>query len=586
MFIHSGRKYLLLAALLCFTQNGAAAGTGVDLLWGEKIPMRDGIKLNATVYKPKDQKEPLPVIFTLTPYISDSYHDRAFYFSQNGYVFVLVDARGRGSSEGEFTPFMQEAEDGHDIVEWLAKQEWSNGKTAMWGGSYAGYDQWATAKELPPHLTTIVPAASAYPGTDFPMWKNIPYPYDMQWLTLTSGKTLNGALFAESAFWVQKYRERYLENRPFKELDQIIGNLSTKFQTWVAHPMIDEYWDAMNPTAEQLANIDIPILTITGHYDGDQPGAMKYYKRHMRHASRQARNKHYLIAGPWDHPGTRTPQAEFAGWKFGEASVLDLNALHKEWYDWTMKNGKKPAFLKKRVAYFVAGANEWKYADTLEDISNDTLVLYLDSDGRADSVFHSGMLKISEPNGNETDSYVYDPLDLRPAELETEFNPNYIVDQRKALHLDGDGLIYHSEAFDQATEVSGYIKFTAWMAMDVPDTDFMVNVYEVLPDGTSLFIAQDMLRARYRESLREAKPVTPGEITRYEFDGFYFISRKLAKGSRLRLMLTAPNSIYWQKNYNSGGVVAEESADDARPATIRLYHTPDYPSRLELPLVN
>jgi uncharacterized protein len=130
---------------------------GVELIWAFKIPMRDGVRLNGTVFKPSGQKEPLPVIFTLTPYISDSYQNRASYFSQHGYVFVLVDVRGRGNSEGVFDPFAQEPNDGHDVVEFLAKQPWCNGKVTMWGGSYAGYDQWATLKELPPHLATVSP---------------------------------------------------------------------------------------------------------------------------------------------------------------------------------------------------------------------------------------------------------------------------------------------------------------------------------------------------------------------------------------------------------------------------------------------
>ncbi len=104
----------------------------VDLLWAVKIPMRDGVHLNATVYRPHDQKDPLPVIFELTPYISDSYHARAYYFAQHGYVFAIVDVRGRGNSEGKFSPFFQEPQDGHDIVEWLARPPWSNGKVTMW----------------------------------------------------------------------------------------------------------------------------------------------------------------------------------------------------------------------------------------------------------------------------------------------------------------------------------------------------------------------------------------------------------------------------------------------------------------------
>jgi predicted acyl esterase len=94
----------------------------VDLVWAVKIPMRDGVRLNATVYRPHGQKEALPIIFELAPYISDSYHSRAYYFAQHGYVFAIVDVRGRGNSEGEFEPFLQEPHDGHDIVEWLARQ--------------------------------------------------------------------------------------------------------------------------------------------------------------------------------------------------------------------------------------------------------------------------------------------------------------------------------------------------------------------------------------------------------------------------------------------------------------------------------
>jgi hypothetical protein len=151
----------------------------VDLTWGVQISTRDGVKLNATVYKPKDMKEPLPVIFTLTPFISDTYHPYGMYFAQNGYVFALVDVRGRGNSEGQFVPMENEARDGYDIVEWLAEQPWSNGKVAMWGGSYAGFDQWTTLKENPPHLKTIVPGAAGYCGVDFPFVKNIFGPYVM-----------------------------------------------------------------------------------------------------------------------------------------------------------------------------------------------------------------------------------------------------------------------------------------------------------------------------------------------------------------------------------------------------------------------
>ena len=577
---------LFVFLLLALTTVSLAEETqDVDLQWGVRIPMRDGVELAATLYRPAQQKEPLPVVFTLTPYIGDTYHPRAMYFARHGYVFALVDVRGRGSSGGTFDPMAQEARDGYDAVEWLARQSWSDGKVAMWGGSYAGYDQWATAKERPPHLATIVPAAAAHPGVDFPYTNNVFYPYDIQWLTYTGSRTPNLNLFGESSYWMQKFRELYLAHRPFRELDSIVGNPSPIFQRWIAHPAYDDHWKAMVPTQAQFAAIDLPILTITGHYDGDQPGALSFYRDHMRSASEAARGRHYLIIGPWDHAGTRTPKREVGGLTFGEASVLDLNALHTEWYDWTMKSGTKPKFLEKRVAYYVVGpgAENWKYADSLEEIGAERRTLYLK--GPAGDAFHSGSLGDAKPAGPvEPDRYVYDPLDVRPAELEREDVEKPITDQRYALNLFGNGLVYHSEPFAEATEVSGQVKLTLWMALDVPDTDFKADLYEILPDGSSVALTSDLMRARYRESREKETLVPPGKALRYEFTSFSWFSRRVSKGSRLRLVISCPNSIYTQKNYNSGGVVADETAKDARTAHVVVYHDAEHPSALEIPI--
>jgi putative CocE/NonD family hydrolase len=575
---------LLLVCSLSAQVTDTSLSASIDLLWGVKIPMRDGIQLNATVYKPKGAG-PLPVILTLTPYIADTYHDDALYFAQNGYVFVMVDVRGRGNSQGIFTPFLQEAKDGYDIVAWLARQSWSNGSIAMNGASYDGYDQWATAKEFPPNLKTIVPTAAAMPSVDIPFWKNIWYPYDVQWITITSGTTLNKKLFAESAFWIQKFRELYLEHRAFKELDTIVGNPSAVFHEWIAHPYPDPYWDAFNPNADQFARINMPILTITGYYDGDQPGALEYYRQHMKFGSREARDRHYLIIGPWDHAGTYSPIKEVGGLVFGDSSVLTMNKFHKEWYDWVLKSGQKPEFLKNRVAYYVVGKDEWKYADSLEAIGTDKRLFYLDSDGgRTNDAFHSGYLTEARATKCTLDSFAYNPLDTQPAELDKEEIENYLTDGRYALNLFGNGLVYHTEPFAESTEVSGYTKLVLWISMDVPDADFQATLYEIMPDGRSISLASDLLRARFRESLREEKLVKPGEILKYEFGGFYWFSRCVAEGSRLRLVIACPNSIYLQKNYNSGKNVVEETGKDARTAHIKVYHDAEHPSYLELPI--
>jgi uncharacterized protein len=594
MFLVTSRGFSVVAPLLiilmmdagavCAQNKPAAEDPAVDLQWAVKIPMRDGVKLNATVFTAHGQKGPQPVIFTFTPYIGDSYTDRAVYFAKHGYVYALVDVRGRGNSGGEFWPFENEGHDGYDVVEWLAKQPYCNGKVTMWGGSYAGFDQWTVLKEFPPHLATIVPAAAAHPGVDFPFQYNIFGPYDVQWLTFTSGVTSNGSLFGNSSFWTAKAREIYMSHAAYQGYDKLVGNPLAVFQKWVAHPTPDSYYDAMVPSPEQYKRISMPILTITGHYDGDQPGAFTYYKRHMQYGTAEARANHYLIVGPWDHAGTRTPKVEVGGLKFGAASVLDLNKLHTEWYDWAMKGGAKPEFLKKRVAYYLVGADEWKYADSLESIANATKTFYLGSSGAAGDVFHSGTLTEGKP-GTAADSWTYDPLDTRPGASEPEDDPNYLTSQRAALNLFGEGVVYHTEQFAEAIEVTGFAKLTLWLKMDVPDTDLEADLFEILPDGGSVTLTSATMRARYRDSLREAKPVPAGATEKYVFDNFTFFSRRIGKGSRLRLLVSSINSTGTEKNYNSGGVVAAESGKDAKTAHITLVHDAEHHSALELPIV-
>lgn len=566
------------------------------LSWGVKIPMRDKVELNATLYLPKSVNRAsarTPTIFTLTPYISDNYHARAAYFASHGYVFALVDVRGRGNSGGEFEPFANEARDGHDIVEWLARQPFCDGKVAMWGGSYAGYDQWATAKELPPHLATIVPAAAAHPGLDFPFTNNVGIPYDIQWFTHTSGRTGQQNLFADSKFWRTKFLEAYKQYVPFRNLDTVVGYSSANFQRVVAHPMVDGYYDAMVPTADQFNKITIPILTITGQYDGDEVGALAYYRDHLAAASADTKAKHFLVIGPWDHAGTRTPTDEVAGVKFGSAAVIDLNDLHRQWYDWTMKSGSKPDFLKKRVAYYLlaagnAGANgQWQYADDFEKLTANHHPLYLDASGSGgNGAFHSGLLS-EKPAGTGADEYIYDPLDThRGEEVDNVDNEKTAgIDQRRALSIGKDGLVYHSEPVTQETALIGCPKLTLWVSPDVPDSDIAAEVDEILPDGTSIGLWNDVRRLRYRESVRQETLVRPGETVRCDFNPGLFIARRMAKGSRLRLVVSAPNSIYFEKNYNSGGVVANETAKDARTAHVQIVHDGQHASVLDVPVV-
>jgi predicted acyl esterase len=410
----------------------------------------------------------------------------------------------------------------------------------MWGGSYAGHAQWNTARKFPPHLKCIVPAAAPFIGHDFPLRGNIPFSYAVRWLTAVSGRTFQAAVFADAVFWHRAFCRWFEQGLAFRLLDRVVGSPARIFQQWLDHPCEqDEYWQRYNPTPEEYSRLDLPVLTITGIYDGDQLGALRHYR------AQGERGRSYLIIGPWDHAGTRDPRAEFAGVKIGPAGVLDLRELHYQWYAWTLLDGVRPAFLQKRVAYYVMVAEEWRYSDTLESITARRMTLDL-----------------------APGSYTYDPRDLRLARLESEIDPEDRSDLRLLNAPEACQLVYHTEPLSEALDVCGFFSLVAWLSIDRPDTDFRACIYDIAPDGSGVLLTSDCLRARYREGHEQL--VETREPLCYRFEQFPFVARRILPGHRLRLVFGPLNSIHYQKNYNSGGVVSEESMADARAVTVRL----------------
>lgn len=576
-------KFFLSAVFLLATF--LVKSQGVEILLSNKIKLRDGILLNATVYKPKNQKEALPVLFALTPYNADRLHARAKYFSEENYVFVIVDARGRGNSEGVFDPFMQEANDGYDIVEFLAKQNYCNGKVAMWGASYCGFNQWAVAKELPPHLKTIVPVASSKAGVDFPGLFNISDPFLIQWLAATNEKSFNLNLFGDEEYWMNLFSDRYMKDLPFASLDSMTGNRNEIFQKWLSHPFKDSYLKSMAPTELQYSKINIPILSITGCYDSDQHGTLSYYKEFMQYASNEAKKNFYLIIGPWNHSGTVNPSNEIGGLEFGDSSLIDMNDLHRQWYNFILRDSLKPLFLNNNVAYFITNKNEWKYVNQLSDIGKEKQSYYLNA-----FKGNSGLLQSNSPTNKKPLEYTYNPLDksngiiqMTPSEEEEELD-NSLCDTSLSHILNGKGIFYETLPFANETEVSGFFELKAYIETDVKDVDVKVDIYEITLDGSGVFLTSSTVRARYRESQEQEKLLIPGEINLFNFNKFTFISREIEKGSRLRLVISSPNAIMTQKNYCSGGVVAKEAAKDAKTAHVKIYNDSKHPSVLLMPV--
>lgn len=556
----------------------------VQITWDQKIAMRDGVRLSAIIYRDPDQSRPVPAIVALSPYIADHNTRQGLYFARHGYVFVAVDLRGRGNSEGTFVPGRVEARDGYDTIEWVARQPWCNGQVATWGGSWLGFTQWSIAKEFPPHLQAMAPTASVHPGVDYPQPHGIFMSYTLRWLSYVNGRAPNDGLFDRDDLWRNTEWQQITGGRAFQDLEDIIGIKNTVFRTWLAHPQEDAYWQAITPRPEHYAKLRIPILTITGHHDADQLGALTYYERHMASGTKEATARHWLVIGPWDHGGTRRPKAEVGGVNFGPGGVMSMEDLHKAWYDHVLKGGPVPEFLKDRVVCFIAGRNTWVHASDLRQIEGAAMRLDLDATGAAPGeVTRSGRLVAQPPPAPAAVTLISDPLYLPPRdELEVD-NPQYLRDQRAAYTVLPGQIVWHSAPLAAETVLAGRPRLQLQLATDQPDADLYATLYEILPSGESIWLADTSLRLRYRNGGAAPAAMVPGKPERVAFPAFSFFARAIGKGSRLRLVVDAGPQFGWQRNTHTGGDLASEPLSRARTARITVMTGPDSGSSLSLP---
>lgn len=548
-----------------------------------RIPLPGGVELGAVLFRPADNAPPGPVVFTLSPYTADTYFARGVDFAEHSLTFIAVDTRGRGNSGGAFDPFRQELADGPTIVEWIAAQPFCNGKVAMAGGSYCGTTQWATASGHPPALTTIVPTASAHAGVDFPARNGIGYQYLLQWLAFVNGHALQSTWFADLGFWRALWRRRFEAGVSFRSLADELGGKWSQIAEWIDRIEAHDFANYM-PSDAQMARIAMPILTITGSYDDDQPGALTYYSRHMALAPADATARHFLLIGPWDHAGTRTPQANVGGLNLGAASVIDMDALHREWFAWVMDGGERPALLKDRVTYYVMGADCWRHCARLEDATAAMANYWLGSTGRAHDIFTSGWLVPDGAPEGPPESYRYDPRDTTIAAIEMEVDQEDPAEARMVFARNGTQLVYHTAPFAEPVEIAGQFVLEAWLGIDTPDTDFVARIYEVDAEGHAILLTSDMLRARHRNGITRPSLVTDTAPQLYTFAQFFWIAREIPAGHRLRLTIGPNHSIHTQRNFGGGGTVSDETIADARTVTVTLHHDAQHPSRLRVPL--
>lgn len=559
--------------------------TGLKIHTNIAIPIASGDHLSATLFLP-DSAQPSPCILALTPYGADAQHERGKRFATHGFAYAAVDVRGRGNSGGLFEPQTNEPLDGPDVVGWLSIQPFCNGKVGMCGASYLGYTQWATIAGLPDALATIVPTAAPCPGIDSPMRSNIVAPERLQWAALVSGRTVQAKLFEDEDYWSNVLRDWFVSGACFRDLDTFAGQSCKILQRILDHPHLDAHWRSKWPTSAQYARIDRPVLTITGAYDDDQPGALAHYRAHV--AARGQDERHYLIIGPWNHAGTVTPKQAYGGLEVGPASVIDMPALHLEWFNWAMCDGRKPPFLQDKIMYYVIGAEQWQSAPDLPSVTESTRALYLNSGGEG-RPGTTGTLAATFANGRP-DRYRYDPRVVDGPEIEAEHRTpkGTIVGNELVEALAERQLVYDTVPFEDEVVIAGFFKLEASIGIDCPDTDLYATIYEVDREGLHTRLSTDAIRARFRQSLERPALVSDESPQPYIFDRFTFVARVCRAGHRIRLVISPTGRLvdtqFCQKNFNAGGVVADETAAVGRPVTVQLHHDHENPSVLHLPI--
>ncbi len=559
-----------------------------DISWDVKVKMSDGVSLSTDIYLPSDIEGGLPAILIRTPYnksrpeeIEHGTRD-VKYFVDNGYAVVMQDVRGRGDSEGEWVPFVKEGKDGAETIDWMAEQSWCNGKIAMMGGSYRGFVQWVAARERPGALTTMVSTAAAGRWfQEIPFINGTVSLTGLEWLNFTGGRTVQNP---DPINW-----EEILWHLPIESMDAELGRENTVWKEWLSHSTLDEYWKDMLLTEEDFDKLNLPVLHVTGWYDGDQPGAMHFY-RGMKENS-PAYDEQYLISGPWDHGGTRIPQEKLAGVDFTEDSVLDLKKIHLLWFEAKLRDNDEALnelnqfFNGKSTKTFAMGENHWKSEDDWPpEVEMDTL--YLQSRGKANTLKGDGKLKPDPPEEESVDRYTYDPED--PVVPEVDFNfyseshTEAPLDQRFIERRD-DVLVYTSKTLEEKIEVAGRPKIILYASTDKVDTDWVVLISDVGPDGKSVKITEGYLRARYRNSLEETELTEPGKVYKYDFEMNRFLRNTFEPGHRIRVSITSSYFPKINRNPNTGAEIGK--GEKTQVADQKIYHDNDRSSRVLLPVV-
>ena len=555
--------------------GGSQPTHDVRLLHDCRVPTRDGISLSADVYLPLGGQG-LPTIVQWTPYEStrERFISWGIWFASRGYAAVVVDVRGRYESEGQFIAWTYDGQDAHDTLTWAADQQWSNGRIGTWGRSYGGLVQWQLAHLGHPNLECIAPQVI-----------HDDYFWDGYW---TGGAFQLALTLGAAALWTSAMtlitgpgardvvlNDRIFGHLPLIELDEVtIGRKVDYWRLWWEHQVNDDYWQAFRHRPEK---VNVPIFQQGGWFD-------PYSGSHLRSfAAIGTRVPNRVMIGPWSHE----EEVDNFTADIDLSPALTVIRDHElDFFDRYLKDVENGWEDRAPAELYVLGADAWRGEQEWPPSGMQVTPLYLRQ---------SGGLTFDEPRADEPgDRYDYDPADPVPTiggvnsvltmtqGAETPIRPGPI-DQR-VLEQRADVLTYTSDALDDDLEVIGPVEMVLYAASSARDTDFLVRLCDVYPDGKSILLTEGIIRARYRGSVEgeSVELLEPGEVAEYRIR-LYPAANRFRHGHRVRVDVTSSSFPRFSRNLNTGEDVGTGTRMQVAHQTV--LHTSRYPSRVLLPVI-
>ncbi len=550
--------------------------------------MRDGVKLSANVYFPPEKRGQFPVLVNVTPYGKDSsrrveVRSMIRWFAEQGYVVVHVDVRGRGNSEGEFTPFFQEIDDGHDTIEWAGTQPWSTGKVGTFGRSYGGCSQLYPMRQGSKYqkCAFVMCSPSIHPFHDCTAYTSGAFmPIMISWAMLLTGKTLKQEIYDREIDW-----DPLMSVRPMKDTAKRLGLSTDPLAIYYKHETYDEYFKKIW-SDDMIAKMNVPCYFVSGWYDDSLQGALDHFPALTHdHPDPDARNKHKLLLGPWPHALSAPfhSTGKLGDFDYGPQSVVPLSKEAIRWFDYWLKGTDNGVMREPRVRLFLMGANRWMDSNEFPLPNLVSTSLYLIADGPANSIIGKGGLTTEKQMRKEPQSnFTYDPVYPAPSPYLKEGFQNGLNEDLSPIQRRDDVLVFTTSPLSKSVNVVGMVGAELFVSTTAVDTDFVARLSNVHPNGYAQRMCQGIARLRYREGYEKMVPVKAGEIM-HIFIPMMGTGQQFAAGNKIRLEVTSSAFPSAAPNYNTGKSQWEESEPVIAHQTV--YHSPDHPSRLILPVI-